>query len=154
WTRLIARLESTHRVIAPDLLGSGNSDPVPPDQPFDFAQDVSALDALLDTIPDRFHLVGHSYGGLVALTSARQRADRVRSLSLFEPVAFGVLYSMHDTDGIHNLEWYDTQGSFLDDDAGGKEPWMESFIDYWNGRGAWRALPDASRTAFLRVGRK
>jgi pimeloyl-ACP methyl ester carboxylesterase len=154
WTRMTTRLVGTHRVIAPDLLGVGESDPVPADEPFDFAEDVAALDAVLDVLDGPYHLVGHSYGGLVVITSARLRPMRVISMSLFEPVAFGVLYSTNDVEGIRDLEDYDPDGTFLDDATGGGEPWMERFIDWWQGQGAWRSLPDSSRAAFLNVGRK
>jgi pimeloyl-ACP methyl ester carboxylesterase len=154
WTRVTSRLVATHRVLAPDLLGSGESDPVPPDQPFDYAEDVAVLDALLATIEGPYHLAGHSYGGLVALTSARNRPERVLSLSVFEPVAFGVLYSANDVAAIRDLEREDDDGRFLDDAFGGTEPWMERFIDWWQGPGTWRSLPDPSRAAMLSVGRK
>jgi pimeloyl-ACP methyl ester carboxylesterase len=154
WFRWTPRLETTHRVVALDLLGAGASDPVPPAAPFHFSQDVAALDAVLDALATPYHLVGHSYGGLIALTSARLRPARVLSLSLFEPVAFGVLYSTGDAAGVHNLESYDHDGTFLDDAAGGSEPWMERFVDWWQGAGAWQGLPAPSRAAFLKVGRK
>jgi pimeloyl-ACP methyl ester carboxylesterase len=35
--------------------------------------------------------VGHSYGGLLALRLARRDPARVRSLTVYDPVAFGVL---------------------------------------------------------------
>lgn len=155
WTRLGARLAGTHRVLAPDLSGSGASDPVPPDAPFDFHQDVEVLDGVLATLGEApYHLAGHSYGGLLAITSARMRPERVLSLSVFEPVAFGVLYSTGDRDGIACLEDYDRDGTFFDDAAGGREPWMERFVDWWQGAGAWRSLAEPARSAFLRVGRK
>lgn len=154
WTRLTSRLSATHRVVAPDLFGVGGSDPVPPGE-FHFHEDVAILDALLDALIDGpYHLVGHSYGGLVGLMAALRRPERVRSIALFEPVAFGVLYSAGDDAGIHDLEGYDADGTFFDDARGGSEPWMERFIDWWQGQGAWRALPESSRQAFLRVGRK
>lgn len=31
---------------------------------------------------------------------------------------------------------------------------MHNFVDYWNGPGSWRAMPEANRQAFLQVGRK
>lgn len=157
WARFAARLSGTYRVVAPDLLGSGASDPVPPDEPFDYRQDVAALDAVLDAVLDagaRCHLVGHSYGGLVALTSARLRPARVRSLALFEPVCFGVLYSAGDREGIANLEDYDHDGTFFDDASGGSEAWLERFVDWWQGQGAWRGLADPAREAMIGVGRK
>ncbi len=154
WTRMTPRFAETHRVVAPDLLGAGESDGVPADAPFELTEDVDVLDALLDSLDASCHLVGHSYGGLIAITSARRRPARVLSLSLFEPVAFGVLYSAHDVDAIFDLEGYDHDGTFLNDATGGSEAWMERFIDWWQGEGAWRALPEPSRATFLRVGRK
>lgn len=45
---------------------------------------------------DRFvepgtHLVGHSYGGVIALFAAARYAGRVRSLTVIEPPAFGIV---------------------------------------------------------------
>jgi pimeloyl-ACP methyl ester carboxylesterase len=153
WTRVASRLTPTHRVLAPDLLGSGESDPVPPGD-FHFHEDVAVLDAILDSLDGDHHLVGHSYGGLIALTSARLRPARVLSLSLFEPVAFGVLYSARDEAAIRDLEREDDDGTFLDDALGGKEPWMQRFIDWWQGPGTWLSLPEPSRAGMLAVGRK
>jgi pimeloyl-ACP methyl ester carboxylesterase len=36
------------------------------------------------------HLVGHSYGGVIALLAAARRAELIRSLTVIEPPAFGV----------------------------------------------------------------
>jgi pimeloyl-ACP methyl ester carboxylesterase len=46
--------------------------------------------ALMATLPDPVHLVGHSYGAGVVLLAALQAPERVRSLTLIEP-AFGSL---------------------------------------------------------------
>ena len=46
---------------------------------------------LLDRVGEQAHLVGHSYGGAVALHAARTRGGRFRSLVLIEPVAFHLL---------------------------------------------------------------
>jgi pimeloyl-ACP methyl ester carboxylesterase len=154
WSRIAGRFTGTHRVIAPDLLGAGSSDPVPPGE-FHFHEDVAAVEGLLAALGvERYHLIGHSYGGFVGATAALRAPERVRSLGLFEPVAFGVLYSWGDEEGIRDLEDYDHDGTFFDDATGGQEPWMERFVDWWQGPGAWRSLPEPSRQAFLRVGRK
>src|SRR6185295_19515108 len=100
------------------------------------------------------HLVGHSYGGLIALRVALDHPRLVRSIALYEPVAFGVLHDLRDAEGLANLATNDRTGDFLDDATGGSEKWLDQFIEYWNGPGAWAALPETSRQAFRAVGRK
>ena len=100
------------------------------------------------------HVVGHSYGGLVALTLARLHPSRVRSLALFDPVAFGVLYAANDEAGLADLARTAPVLRPQDPAFGGSEPWLEAFVDYWNGPGTWQAMSAASRGAFLAIGRK
>src|SRR3954470_3003033 len=97
WGRLSDRLAAGHRVLMPDFIGYGRSGSWPREEEFHFLLDVLATEALLDSLAEPVHLVGHSYGGFVALLVALHRGDRVLSLSLFEPVAFGVLYSTRDS---------------------------------------------------------
>ncbi len=78
----------------------------------------------------------------------------MRSLSVYDPVAFGVLRDPPDEAGLADLARAGSQPVFTDEARGGGEDWMEAFVDYWNGPGAWRALPATSREQFLRVGRK
>ncbi len=154
WKKLAERLAGTHRVLAPDLLGSGDNPPWPEDKPFEFGMDVDALATLLGTLPKPAHLVGHSYGGLLALTLARKYPERVRSLAVFDPVAFGVLHGAQDTEGLSDLARAAENPVFTDERLGGSDAWMQAFVDYWNGPGSWRAMPEPSRASFLRVGRK
>jgi len=153
WRRLGDALEKTHRVLAPDFLGSGDNPVWPSEQPFDFSLDVEAVEQLLASAGPA-HLVGHSYGGLIALTLARRHPERVRSLAVYDPVAFGVVRAANDAEGCADLDRIEADAIFTDDARGGDERWFELFVNYWNGPGAWRALPDPARAAFLRVGRK
>lgn len=154
WRSLAERLAPTHRVLAPDFLGSGKNPPWPDEVPFHFDLDVAAVARVLGGLDGPAHVVGHSYGGLVALTLARRHTDRVRSLAVYDPVAFGVLRDPPDAVGLADLARAESNPVFTDEATGGSEPWMEAFVDYWNGPGAWRALPASSREQFLRVGRK
>ncbi|MDB4932995.1 MAG: alpha/beta superfamily hydrolase [Myxococcaceae bacterium] len=154
WRSLAEGLAASHRVLAPDFLGSGKNPPWPDEVAFDFALDVAAVGRLFDRFEGPAHVVGHSYGGLVALTLARARPDRVRSLAVYDPVAFGVLYEPADGSGLADLARAGSDPVFTDEARGGSEEWMQTFVDYWNGPGAWRALPATSREQFLRVGRK
>ena len=155
WRRLAAVLAPSYQVVVPDLLGSGANPRWPAETPFDIALDLAALIELLDSLRAPAHVVGHSYGGLLALKLACERPSSVRSLALYDPVAFGILHAHHDAPGLGDLERVAAENPiFLDDARGGNEEWFEAFVDYWNGPGSWRALPAPAQAAFLDVGRK
>src|SRR5262245_10636432 len=92
WRSLAQRLQTRYRVIAPDLHGYGQSDQAPlPAEP-GLADAAALVEAVLAReAAGRIHLVGHSYGGAVALRFAADRAERLLSLTLIEPVSFHLL---------------------------------------------------------------
>lgn len=149
WRKLAERLATTHRVVAPDLLGSGENPPWPDDAPFHFDADSAELAAIIASIDAPVHLVGHSYGGLLALIQARTQPSTVRSLALFDPVAFGILQDEPDAEQL-----VADAAPLADAPDGGTSAWFERFVDFWNGGGTWAAMPEQARAAFLRVGRK
>jgi pimeloyl-ACP methyl ester carboxylesterase len=154
WRKLADKLEPHARVLMPDFLGCGDNPAWPEHEPFHFQRDLDAVAELLDGLAEPAHLVGHSYGGFIALLLARARPALVRSLAVYDPVAFGVLHDAHDRDGLDDLARVAANPIFLDDAVGGSDRWFNAFIDYWNGEGSWQAMPLAAREAFLRVGKK
>jgi pimeloyl-ACP methyl ester carboxylesterase len=70
-------------LVMPDRPGHGQT---PRDGREDFERDAELLAPLLADPPA--HLVGHSYGGIVALYMAARQPGSVRSLVLIEPPAF------------------------------------------------------------------
>ncbi len=150
WRRLQARLvRDGLRTIVPDLLGSGRSSAWPDGQAFTFLHDVEVVEAILARLDDRAHLVGHSYGGLIALSVAERHPAQVLSLSLYDPVAFGTLDGERDAEARDNLEslhfrWGDSPAEH--------EAWLEAFVTYWNGPEAWPALQGTTRSEFVRTG--
>jgi pimeloyl-ACP methyl ester carboxylesterase len=154
WKRLASRLLPGHRVVAPDFLGTGKNPPWPSDQRFEYGMDVTAVLTLLRGLGAPAHVVGHSYGGFIALKVAQRAPELVSSLSLYDPVAFGVLQAAHDQEGLTDLARAGDNPIFRDPRVGGTEPWFAAFVDYWNGDGAWSALPEPARQGFLAVGRK
>lgn len=141
WRKLGEQLAPQHRVLAPDLLGYG-PDRWPAGKPFHFRDDLAMLSDLLD---EPAHLVGHSYGGLLALQLALVRPAAALSIAVYEPVAFGILDQPGDAaahDAIRQLVTYRPEAP---------EAWLESFIDWWQGDGAWRALPAVTKQSFIDV---
>ncbi len=86
WRPQIEALQQTHRVVAPDLAGFGDS-PLEPG-PFSFTDDViELLDAL--AIPQAI-VVGSSFGGRLALELTHEAPDRVAALALLCPAYRGL----------------------------------------------------------------
>ncbi|HEU4993821.1 MAG TPA: alpha/beta fold hydrolase [Gemmatimonadaceae bacterium] len=102
WVALSQELSGRYRVIVPDLIGYGASEPWPANAPLRSFADVDVLVAFARLSRRPVHLVGHSYGGAVALDAARVLGARVRSLTLIEPVAFHLLKPLGRIS-----EWYE-----------------------------------------------
>src|SRR6185312_12526844 len=78
FARLIPKLvESGYRAVAIDLAGHGRSPALAEGAAFSWRDDVDAVRAVIE---EPASLVGHSYGGLVALHVALAAADRVKGL--------------------------------------------------------------------------
>jgi len=82
WAPVLPALEQRFEVVAPNR---GGYPPGPLLERIDFEQQAEELAPLLG---DGAHLVGHSYGGVVALLIAAAHPERVRSLAVSEPPAF------------------------------------------------------------------
>lgn len=74
-------LASRWTLVVPDRRGYGRSGPT---DRSDFEVDAGDVS---DLLADGAHLVGHSYGAIVALFAAARRPDAVRSLTVIEPPA-------------------------------------------------------------------
>jgi len=83
WHTLVTRHLPEFAVIAPDLIGHGRS---PWAAPWSIDANVDALAGLLDADADgSVVVVGHSFGGAVALNLAAARPDLVAALVLLDP---------------------------------------------------------------------
>jgi pimeloyl-ACP methyl ester carboxylesterase len=87
---LAARFE----IVAPNRRGFP---PGPDVERVDFEDEAVWLEQFLEP---RTHLVGHSYGGLIALLAAARDLDHVRSLTVIEPPAFGVARGVPAVDAL------------------------------------------------------
>lgn len=112
WEPQLAGLASEWRVVAWDQPGYGASAPL--DEPPTFAGLAAAVLELLDDLgAPRAHLVGLSFGGMVAQYTALAHPDRLASLSLLSTSpAFGL-------DGTTPEEWRAARLAPLD---AGQEP--------------------------------
>ena len=144
WRSLAEALAADHQAIVPDLFGYGRS--MQPDDPsaITTADDVGPLRRLLAGVGRPVSLVGHSYGGFLALLLAAElsRVDpkAVRAVAVYEPVAFGSLAesSALGLPAAPELDEYvlaTPEETFFDLADGGYEGWLRRFVGWWNGRG-------------------
>ena len=149
WGRLVERLPGP--CVTPDLRG------YPAGPPWSggpaLAGDLDTLVGVLDGLDGPVDVVGHSYGGSLALMLALRRPDRVRRLIAHEPVLWGVLISHGPEELTSAVDVFAASGFIGCEDGGGRR-WMRAFVDYWNVPGAWDAMDARHQEAFLAVGPK
>ncbi len=142
WRAAILDLAPRYRVLAPDLHGYGGTAAPPPPATLDFDDEVELVDALADLAGGEVHLVGHSYGGAVALRAASLRPERIASLVVIEPTAFHLLHRLGEEAAWREIEAVAVRHISLAD-AGDLAACADHFLGYWIGLDAWRAmLPD------------
>jgi pimeloyl-ACP methyl ester carboxylesterase len=147
WRTLMERLSDRFRMIAVDTYGAGKSPPWPQDRKLTLADEVALLEPVLEAAGERFHLVGHSYGGGIALKIALMVPGRVLSMALYEPTLFAVLEEEQPGQPAAREICKVVEDAQRALDRGDAEAAAERFIDYWMGRGSWGAMPEARRPA-------
>jgi pimeloyl-ACP methyl ester carboxylesterase len=151
WRSLTTQLAREHRVIAPDFLGHGRSPRSDVAAGPILDQDAAHVAELIADVGP-VHLVGHSYGGAVALRVALTYPQRVGSLTVYEPVVFGMLRQRAADADLwqeirqtgHTIALHAQMRRLLQ--AG------RAFVDYWSGPGRWRTMgAQAQTTIALRM---
>lgn len=153
WAPVMNHLGQDYRVLAPDLLGYGRTAPWPRDALLGPDAELGVVEALLDVAGRPAHLVGHSYGGTVALSAARRYPRRVASLTLIEPVAFQLLRRADGPDGWREIAALAERHLALVGE-GRDAAAAEAFVTYWTGSKTWQQMPDAARDSAVRTAAK
>ncbi|WP_121064957.1 alpha/beta fold hydrolase [Chachezhania antarctica] len=154
WRALMEAAGDRYDFIAPDLLGYGGSGVPHRGVPVAPVQDATAIAGLLDHLGIRgpVQLVGHSMGGVVASHLIRDHGARFQSLTVIEPVLFGLLEELDAPEKIEHLEI--TARLFVELHLGRPDAAAESFIDFWSGPGAYAAMEPRIRDyALSTIGR-
>ena len=90
WRDVMAAMEGSGRLLAPDLIGCGDSDKLPDSGPgrYAIAEHAKYLDAWIDAVMpnDRVTLVVHDWGGALGFNWARRNAERLRGIAYMETV--------------------------------------------------------------------
>ncbi len=109
--------------------------------------ELALLSSVFRAAGDRFHLIGPSFGGAVALKAARADQDRLLSLVLYEPALFSVLTADAPESAAAREIRAVRDDTIRMIDEGGLKASAQRFVDYWAGDGAWAATPEPRRPA-------
>jgi len=147
WQTLATRHLPEFAIIAPDLIGHGRSSWA---APWNIDANVGALAALLEAdADDPVVVVGHSFGGAVALNLAAARPDLVAALVLLDP-AVGLdggwmrdiaddMFASPDYTDREEARAEKVNGSWREVDADELDRELdEHLIDLPGGRAGWR----------------
>lgn len=149
WDALVNGLQSRFRLQAVDLHGHGGTPPWPGDRPMALADDAALVAPLLAAAPEGVHLVGHSYGGGVALKLAQLHPNRVRSVAVYEPVLFRLLFDYNARQAPAQEVLAAAARIQTRQLAGRADRAAQAFVDYWSGEGTWEAMPPSRRQTVI-----
>lgn len=147
WAGVAKMLGDRLTLVAPDMPSHGRSPDW--DGQSDFARTVfDTTLAQMDAEP--MDVIGHSFGAVTALRLAARDPDRIRSLTLFEPVFFAVaLADAPDTLADHDRAARPFQQAIA---AGDMAAAARAFNSMWSTeRGTWDKMSEGSRMAMTRA---
>ncbi len=143
WKKIRKLLGDQATTCAVDLPGHGKC-PGPDD--YDAPSIISEFNAIKVQLAgkinceDGVHLVGHSYGGVVALSAAMTGALPVKQLTLFEPVDVSVFPVFGEAEAAKQIDEF--VNGYLTAYASGEKNVFKRVIDFWGGAGSYDQLPD------------
>lgn len=131
WQTLINEFDGERIVLAPDLPGYGKNAASPdlaaPER-FDWLGEV------IQSLGGQFELIGHSFGGAIAIRLANQHPGRISNVVLYEPIVpprkdAGDRSPMQDLNALWSrMECVDAETA------------MEMFCAFWADEGCWRNM--------------
>lgn len=146
WRSTIEALQEQHHVIAVNLFGYGQTSPWSGDREQTLVDQSELVQPFIDQTQGDVALIGHSFGGAVAMSVALQRPNRVSRLILLEPIPFCLLDEAGRADAYAEV----LRLRDIVKRSGGSGDWEEAaacFADYWNGDNTWAAMsPERQKT--------
>ncbi len=147
WRSLMAALADNFHVIAINLFGYGKTRAWDGSKVQRLEDQARLIEPFLPPAGKQFSLVGHSFGGSVAMKAAALFKDQVKRLVLVEPNPFYLLNehgrtaAYEEAVGLRDL-------IKANGEAGSWNVAAEKFADYWTGAGSWDGMPNDRKAKF------
>jgi len=150
WACLKSYFSELTEVLLPDFIGTSARGHLTGKGTFSLADEAQSIVPQIVAIGRAVHIVGHSYGGAVALHIAKIRPDIVKSVCVYEPTLFSILDTSNPDDQKLFSEIVCLTRSIREALAEGAANYAaQVFTDFWGGIGAWQALPKPRREAMV-----
>ncbi|WP_282610448.1 alpha/beta fold hydrolase [Pelagibius sp. Alg239-R121] len=143
WRPMQKLLPACYRLSATSLCGYGATEETRSIGDLEMTHEVQVIERVAGEIGQPLHLVGHSFGGTVALATALAGRINVLSLAVFEANPLELIReqgSQEAFDEVHRMsQAFETAYHEGELDAAGR------IIDFWGGEGVFAAMPEAVR---------
>ena len=155
WRPIAALLQGRFRTAAVNPSAYGDTSAFTGPAPMTIRDEAAAGAAVIrvelpNSAGERAHIVGHSYGGTIALALALEWPELLDRLTLLEPAPYPLLREAGETAFAEEIE--ERNGNFVATVREGElnHEAMESYLDYFNDRpGYWRSLDRETQARML-----
>lgn len=143
WRPVITALNSQFRCVTTSLLGYGGTEERRSASDLSFAHETDVAELVIAKTGGPVHLVGHSFGGLVALAVALRNQIPLASLVVLEAPLVELLSA--NGEHLHYAAIRQMTDGYLADFAGGNAEAIATMIDFYGGGGTFAAWPPRVR---------
>ncbi|MGE5202888.1 MAG: alpha/beta fold hydrolase [Acidobacteriota bacterium] len=143
WRPIIAQWENRFRCVTTSLLGYGGTAERRSAGDADISQEAEVVESVVRWAGGPVHLVGHSFGGLVALAVALRKQVPLRSLAILEAPAPELL--RRNGEEQHYRAFREMTDAYFAAFAAGEASGIGAMIDFYGGAGTFAAWPERAR---------
>jgi pimeloyl-ACP methyl ester carboxylesterase len=141
WRPVIGALGGQFRCVTTSLLGYGGTAERRTAFDTSIARNAETVESVIRKAGGSVHLVGHSFGGLVALAVALRNRAALASLVMVEAPATEVLRE----ENVHYQAFRRLTETYFADFKGGNREAIAAMIDFYGGAGTWASWPSQLR---------
>ncbi|HWE19413.1 MAG TPA: alpha/beta fold hydrolase [Hyphomicrobiaceae bacterium] len=143
WRGVADALRGRFRLVTTSLLGYGGTQERRSAADCSIERQAEMLEAVVRRAGHPLHVVAHSYGGLVCLAVAMRGAVPLASLTVIEPVAFGLLEQAGEPE--LNQQFTTARARYFHAFESGDGQAARWIIDFFAGDGTFDGLPPRMR---------
>nr|AGD93223.1 hypothetical protein orf204 [uncultured bacterium] len=143
WRSVMKALDGKFRFVTTSLLGYGATAERRKDGDSSVLHEAEALEAVIAKAGGEVHLVGHSFGGAVALIAAMRKRVPIASLTVLEAPLPSLL--AHCGEDAHHRAFRDMTDDYFAAWRGGDREAIRTMIDFYGGEGTYASWPERVR---------